>query len=288
MKNNNSLDFYQKNWPLIVKLLQVDKTHCIHHGYYEKGIHSHIKSVQNMNDFVARLLKLDSKKKQISQVLDAGCGIGGTVIHLAKKYPKINFIGITNVPEHIDIARNLAKENQVEINTDFLLEDFMETSFSSNKFNAIYLIESAGYSQKKQALIHEMNRILKPGGTLFIIDCFRTDLQFNQFLKKIFILFCKGWGLPNLIKLEEMKDNLKTEGFNEIKTRNLTKNVRRTIIFGNVISIRYIFSIIIRKIIDGKNYKMGEDQDLLALTFLLSAILGLKKGITYNAVIAVK
>jgi len=134
MKKKDFSDFYQKNWPLIVKLLKVDKTHCIHHGFYEKGIHSHIKSVLNMNDFVGRLLKLDSKNNKINQVLDAGCGIGGTIIHLAKKYPKINFFGITIVPTHVEIARNLAKENQVENNSNFFLKDFTKTSFSSNQF----------------------------------------------------------------------------------------------------------------------------------------------------------
>ena len=288
MKKRNSIDFYQKNWSIIVKLLRVDKTNCIHHGLYEKGIHSHVQSVLNMNDFIGRLLNLDSKKKKINQVLDAGCGIGGTVIHLARKYPEINLLGITIVPEHIEMARDLAKTNQVEANTDFKLEDFMDTSFSSNQFDAIYFIESACYSQQKHMLIQEMKRILKPGGTLVIIDCFRTEVELNQFLNKLFILFCKGWGLSNLIKLEEMKDSLITEGFTKIKTRNLTKNVKLTILFGNAISIPYLFSIIVRKIIKGKSYQIEEDPDLLASTFLLSTIIGLKKGITYNSIVAIK
>ncbi|MCK4901957.1 MAG: methyltransferase domain-containing protein [Thermoplasmatales archaeon] len=288
MKKRDAIDFYQKNWPLIVKLLQVDKTHCIHHGYYEKGIRTHIQSVLNMNDLVGRLLELDSKKKQVNQVLDAGCGIGGTMIHLAKKYPNINFTGITIVSEHIEMAKDLAKENQVDVNTDFILEDFMETGFSSNQFDAIYLIESASYSPKKQILIREMYRILKPGGTLVIIDCFRTDVQFNQFLNNIYVLFCKGWALPNLIALDKLKDSLKTEGFHEIITSDLTKNVRRTIIMGDVLSIPYLVKMVMRKIIQGKSYQIEEDPELLAAASLLSTIIGLKKGITYNAVTAIK
>lgn len=288
MKKRDAIDFYQKNWPLIVKLLQVDKTHCIHHGYYEKGIRTHIQSVLNMNNLVGRLLELDSKKKQVNQVLDAGCGIGGTMIHLAKKYPNINFTGITIVTEHIEMAKDLAKENQVDVNTDFILEDFMETGFSSNQFDAIYLIESASYSPKKQILIREMYRILKPGGTIVIIDCFRTDVQFNQFLNNIYVLFCKGWALPNLIALDKLKDSLKTEGFHEIITSDLTKNVRRTIIMGDVLSIPYLVKMVMRKIIQGKSYQIEEDPELLAAASLLSTIIGLKKGITYNAVTAIK
>ena len=37
MSDRDSKDFYRENMPLLVKLLQVDKTNCIHHGYYEKA-----------------------------------------------------------------------------------------------------------------------------------------------------------------------------------------------------------------------------------------------------------
>lgn len=288
MKNRNSVDFYQKNWPVLEKLLQVDKTNCIHHGYYEKGIRTHIQSVINMNDFVGRLLDIDLKDNQSKKVLDAGCGIGGTVIYLAKKYPYINFTGITITPEHIEIAKNLAKEKGVHINTDFILKDFIKTGFPSNQFDAIYLVESSCYASKKQILIREMNRILKPGGILAIIDVFLTDVQLNPFLRNFYIWFCKGWGLPNLITLAEFKNYLKIEGFRNIVTRDLTKNVKRTIIRGDVLSIPYLFSIIINKIILWNNYQIEEDQKFSGVLPYLTTILGLKKGISYNAVTAIK
>lgn len=282
------IDFYKKNWPLIVKLLKVDKSYCIHHGYYEKGIHTREESVLNMNNFVGRLLELDLKDKQVKHVLDAGCGIGGTVVHLAKKYPDINFTGITIIPEHIEMAKNYAKINHVDINTEFFLSDFMKTSFSSCLFDAIYLIESASYSIDKQVLIHEMYRILKSGGTLVIIDCFRTNVKLNQFLNNIYELFCKGWGLPNVITIDKLKDFLRTEGFNKISNKDLTRNIRRAILMGNILGIPCIIKILMRKIIHGKSYQISEDPEFLAVVSLLSTIIGLKKGFTYNAVTASK
>jgi len=288
MMDRNSKNFYQNNWPLMVKLLKVDKTNCIHHGFYQKGIHTHFQAVLNMNDFVGHLLGLDLKDKQTKQILDAGCGIGGTVIYLAKKYPHINFTGITVVSEHIEIAKNLAKENKVSTNTGFILKDFINTGFPFNSFDAIFLIESSCYALKKDILIHEMNRILKPKGILVIIDVFLTNVKLNPFLNNFYIWFCKGWGLPNLIKLEDFIYILKTENFHEMVIKDLTKNVKQTIIRGDILSLPYLFSTISNKIILGKRYRIENDSKFLGIIPILLTILGIKKGITYNAVIAIK
>jgi SAM-dependent methyltransferase len=288
MRVRNSEDFYRKNWLLLVKLLRVDKTNCIHHGFYEKGIRNHIQSVLNMNDYVGRLLEIDSKDKQTKKILDAGCGIGGTVIYLAKKYPNINFIGITEVSEHIEMAKILAKENNVIFNTDFILKDFINTDFPSNQFDAVYLVESSCYAINKHILIREMYRILKPGGILVIIDVFLTNRQLNPFLKNIYVWFCKGWGLTNLIKLAKFSESLKTEGFQDIETKDLTKNVMRTILRGDVLSIPYLISTMINKIIQGRSYQIEEDSKFSGTVPALTTILGIKKGISYNAVTAIK
>jgi ubiquinone/menaquinone biosynthesis C-methylase UbiE len=288
MRDRNSEDFYRKNWPLLVKLLRVDKTNCIHHGYYEKGIRTHIESVNNMNDFVGRILEIDLKDKQAKKILDAGCGIGGTAIYLAKKLHNINFIGITEVSEHIEMAKILAKENNVILNTDFILKDFIKTDFPSNHFDAIYFVESSCYAFNKQILLREMYRILKPEGILVIIDVFRTNVQLNPFLKNIYVWFCKGWGLKNLIKLAEFIDILKTEGFHEIEIKDLTKNVMRTILRGDVLSIPYLFSTIINKIIQGRSYQIKDDSKFVGIVPVLTTLLGIKKGISYYAVTAIK
>lgn len=288
MGKENVIYFYRKSWSVIVKLLCVDKTYCIHHGYYEKGIRTHVQSVLNMNDYIGRVLQLETTRNQTKHILDAGCGIGGTAIYLAKKYPNVKFQGITIVPEHIKIAKDLTKENQVTRNTDFMLADFIDTGFPADQFDAIYLIESASYAQTKQMLIHEMHRILKPGGILVIVDCFRTNVLLNPLLNRFYIWFCKAWELPNLISLEACEDIIKTRGFQNITTTDLTKNIMRTILRCDILGIPYIFSILSRRIIQGKRYRLEEDPAFIAAASFCSSIIGLKKGITYHAITAMK
>ena len=288
MKKSDNKDFYQKNWQLIVKLLKVDRTHCIHHGYYEKGIRTHLQAVNNLNNLVDSLLGLKKDKTKTKKILDAGCGIGGTVVYLAEKYPTAKFTGITKVPEHIKLAKNYAEEKQVIANTDFISKDFTNTSFSNNQFEVVYLVESSCYAPDKQILIKEMQRILKPNGTLIIIDIFLTNIKQNYFIKNIYKWFCKGWGLPNLIKLEEFKDSLKTEGFHEITERDLTKNITRTIFRGDIQSIPYLIPIIIKKIFLGKRYKITKDLKFIGIVPILATLLGIKKAMTYNVITAFK
>ena len=288
MVDRNSIDFYRNNWSLIVKLLQIDQTHCIHHGYYEKGIRTHVQSVLNMNDFIGRLLKLDSEIKQCKKILDAGCGIGGTVVYFAKKFPDIKFTGINIIPDHIEMAKNLAKEKKVLSNTDFFVKDFADTDLSSNHFDAIYLMESSCYALQKQMLIREMYRILKPGGILVITDVFRTLAELNSFLTNIYDSFCKGWGLSDLIDIEEFIFYLEKEGFHNIVNKAVTKHVTRTILRGDVLSIPYLLSMMSKKIFLGKKYQMTKDSQFPGISPVLTTMLGIKKAITYNAVTAMK
>jgi len=288
MVDRNSIDFYRNNFTLIEKLLQVDQTHCIHHGYYEKGIRTHVQSVLNMNDFIGRLLKLDSEIKQCKKILDAGCGIGGTVVYFAKKFPDIKFTGINIVPDHIEMAKNLAKEKKVLSNTDFFVKDFVDTDLSSNHFDAIYLMESSCYALQKQMLIREMYRILKPGGILVITDVFRTLVELNPILTNIYDSFCKGWGLSDLIDIEEFIFYLEKEGFHNIVNKAVTKHVTRTILRGDVLSIPYLVSMMSKKIFLGKKYQMTKDSQFPGISPVLTSMLGIKKAITYNAVTAMK
>ena len=288
MREGNVVDFYRKNWPLLVKLWQIDKTYCIHHGYYEKGIRTHIQSVENMNDFVGQFLCLDSKEKQTKKILDAGCGIGGTITYLAKKYPNVNFTGITIIPEHVEIAKHLAKEKQVDDNTNFLLGDFNNTSFSSNQFDAVFSIESISYAPQKHAAIQEMYRILKPRGLLVIIDGFRTNVQLSRFFINIYRWLCKSWGQPNFVPLEDFKYSLKKKGFHEIEIRDITKNILFTLMWVDILSIPYLSLIAVNKILRGKSYHIDEDPRFPATAPILSTIIGMKKGMTYNVITTIK
>ncbi|MBU0496594.1 MAG: methyltransferase domain-containing protein [Candidatus Thermoplasmatota archaeon] len=288
MRSGTSSDLYRDNWSVIVKLLQVDKTHCIHHGLYEKGVFGHVSAVRHMNDFVGCLLGLDMQQCGIKKVLDAGCGVGGVSIYLAQKYPDVRVVGITNVVEQVRMAEGLAQEEGVGASTEFLVGDFCDSGFSSNGFDGVFLVESLGYVADQMRLVREMYRVLKPGGTLVVIDVFRTPVQLHGFLLMLYDCFCKCWGLSGVWRLEELVGILKEEGFCDIGIRDLTGNVVLGIVRGSVFGVPYLVSLMGSKVVRGKSFSMGEDPRFVAVESFFCMMLGIAKGITYTAVTATK
>jgi cyclopropane fatty-acyl-phospholipid synthase-like methyltransferase len=238
-------DFIRKSWLPYLKTEHIDKTMAIHFGHFEKGIRTYDEAILNKNDFIGRLLDLDSFAKSTATILDSGCGIGGTSIHLAKKYPNIKFIGVTNSRGQIFLANEFAKQNLVSSNTDFIVGDYLSISIIDNYFDGIFAIQSFARAKDNRKFLIEAHRLLKPNGKLIIDDIFLIKKPHTNFLKMAYKTYCKTWNLPCLEALEEFKSSLTEVGFNEIKILDSTKNVRMS--FFILILKWFAFKLYVRK-----------------------------------------
>ena len=283
MRKKDSSDFYRDSWSLIVKLLSVDRTFCIHHGLYERGVYGHVKAVQNMNEYVGRLIGLD-EVDQGGLVLDAGCGIGGATVFLAEKYPAVRFTGITFGSEQVKVAEDLAQVRGVAGTTKFVYGDFCATGFPLDQFDAVFLIESAVYASDKRGLFREMYRVLKPGGVFVVVDVFRTNRPLSPVLETVCRWFCHSWRVPPLRSVDDVTTILDGEGFYDIVMRDLTSHIVPSILRGSVIGIPYIVSMVGKKLFRGSRYVLVDDPRFLAWEAVLCLLLGVYKGIIYAAV----
>jgi len=219
------VNHYEQMWPEFVKLMYADKTFGIHLGYYEKGIRTFEEAAINMNNFVEKLLDLDRLDKNNIKILDAGCGVGGTSIYLAKKYPQIKFIGITIVPDQINHANKFALENNVNSNTEFFLGDFCKTGISDNYFDGVFALESVCYAENKYSFLLEAARVLKSNRKLVIIDGFLLEKLSGYFPQIAYNYYCEKWKVTNFPILRDFILNLRRAGFEEIKVQDITKNI---------------------------------------------------------------
>ncbi len=290
MRNNSDnkediLRFYKYYWPVCEKWNDIYNTLGMHIGYYEKDTENLSEASLNMEKYIAKLLDLN--KGQHKSILDAGCGIGGTCIHLGKIYPNIKFTGINIVPKQVELAKILSKEKNVG-NVDFFLKDFNETKFASCSFDGIIALESMVHAQNKKRFIEEMHRLLKKNGKLVLIGQFQTNNYLNPLAEKIHQLTLKSYAFTKLISIETFLEYLKETGFKDIKIVDISKKVGRGLSKDIIIGMPFLFISIIKKVVRRKGYNPFEDTIFLTGVSVLSIIPGLKKTSKHYSVSAVK
>ncbi|RLF27427.1 MAG: hypothetical protein DRN05_05655 [Thermoplasmata archaeon] len=280
-------EYYELIRPEFARWWALDKTHGLHFALYEKGIKNFEEAVLNMNRFVGKLLGLDNRKSM--NILDAGCGVGGTSIYLADKYPNIRFTGITVTPGEVELAKRFAEERGLD-NVNFMLKSYLNTGFPDNHFDGVFALESSSYAENKKDFVHEMYRILKPGGHLVVVDGFFTLFPSNPFLQKIYNAYRKGRGIPKSppLILKDFKSYLEVEGFKNIRVIDLSKKVALSQVRSFFISIPFFISYLLKKIIGLRRYEPTRDVHYLIGVSVLGALIGLSKTAGYYAVVAIK
>lgn len=103
-------------------------------------------------------------------VLDAGCGVGGPALDMARAYPGLRVEGLTLCP--LQAARAVAKSEGTSVNVR--VGDFHELAYSEGSFDRVLYLESSGYAYDRPRLFREAYRVLRAGGLVYIKDVFRA------------------------------------------------------------------------------------------------------------------
>lgn len=122
--------------------------------------------------FTARYLKrrlginLYQEKKKITRIFDAGCGVGRHIGFFAQQGYDVYGMDISK--EAIDIAQAWLYQQKLHANLE--VGDISKTPYKDNFFGVVVsfgVLDHIKYSDA-QKIINELNRVLYPGGYLFI------------------------------------------------------------------------------------------------------------------------
>ena len=153
-------------------------------------------------------------------VLDAGCGLGGTSIHLAETHG-VEVKGLTNCEPHLEKATEYARQREVDHLVEFVYGDFMNLTFPDCYFDAVINLESFCYASSIQTYLQGIYRVLKPGGRWQAIEGFlnRDNLSGDQ--EETHLSVQQGFQMPPLHNWCEVLLVLEGIGYDNLKEEEL-------------------------------------------------------------------
>src|SRR5262249_35256079 len=159
--------YYDETWGDYRWLWLSPRNYAIHFGYWDESTRTHAESLLNMNRALAERIGILPGQ----HVLDAGCGVGGSALWLARAC-HVHVTGITLVASQVAPARRFA---QAQPHVTFEQQDYAHTTFPDASFDVVWAVESACHAPDKRAFIQEARRLLRPGGRLGMVEYMRVS-----------------------------------------------------------------------------------------------------------------
>lgn len=194
----------------------------MHHGYYGRNGNYKLDRRQAQIELIEELLLWAGyNEHNVPQnIIDVGCGIGGSTLHLAQKFSS-TATGITLSPVQASRARERAVEASLASRVRFEVANALEMPFADQTFDLVWSLESGEHMPDKAKFLQECYRVLKPGGKMILATwCHReTDSLAGELtksevahLKEIYRVYC----LPYVISLSEYRAIATECGFNNL------------------------------------------------------------------------
>ena len=193
----------------------------MHHGYYGATGNEKKDRRQAQIDLIEELLKW-AEVRQAEQIIDVGCGIGGSSLYLAQKF-NAHATGITLSPVQASRATERAEEAGLAAAVQFQVADALDMPFADETFDFVWSMESGEHMPDKEKFLGECYRVLKPGGTFLMATwCHRPitpatgqlTIDEQQHLAEIYRVYC----LPYVISLPEYEAIAHHLPFQNIRT----------------------------------------------------------------------
>ncbi len=148
----------------------------VHFGAWEDPDNAYLDrpdSIKAMDRLCLHLIKLaDIQDGQ--DILDVGCGFGGTLATLDEQFSPVRLTGLNIDERQLEVARGRLfprPGNQL----DFVLGDACEMHFPPRSFDRVLAVECIFHFPSRKTFFGHVARVLRPGGNLTLTDFLQPE-----------------------------------------------------------------------------------------------------------------
>ncbi|WCJ27752.1 gamma-tocopherol methyltransferase [Euphorbia peplus] len=208
----------------------------MHHGYYDTGVEAsgsisdHRVAQIRMIEEALRFAGVSSDpEKGPKDVVDVGCGIGGSSRYLAKKFGA-KCVGITLSPVQAERANALAAAQGLSDKASFQVGDALEQPFSDGEFDLVWSMESGEHMPDKNKFVSELARVAAPGATIIIVTwCHRnlspSEESLQSWEKDLLKKICDAYYLPEWCSTDDYVKLINDLSLEDIRTADWSEYV---------------------------------------------------------------
>ena len=217
--------YYDRNTARFL-LMGRGRVYGIHRELWARGA----TTFQDASDHINRLLAAelaDVAATPNALVLDFGCGVGGTLFHLAETLPSARLRGVTISRRQVEIAERLAERLGRSSRCSFTHGDFHSIDLGEDA-DAVVAVESFAHSGDPTAFLASASRHLAAGGRLLVADDFlaRDEGALTTLELDLVDRLRKGWRVPGIRTAGDLEREATAHGFALEKSVDLTPLTR--------------------------------------------------------------
>jgi trans-aconitate methyltransferase len=135
------------------------------HGYHSRES----ERLQDQAGALVELLHGDTAYPAGATVLEAGCGVGAQTVTLARRSPEARFTSIDISAESLAEAERRIRAEGLA-NVEFMRADLFALPFAAQSFDHLFVCFVLEHLSKPLAALQILKRLLKPGGTVTLIE----------------------------------------------------------------------------------------------------------------------
>jgi tocopherol O-methyltransferase len=193
----------------------------IHHGLWS-GTETPSAAQERLTETLAG----EAAIRHGERVLDVGCGMGSSSIHLANRL-ECEVTGVTISSVQWRWAQCAAFMHRARRRIRFLCADAEQVIFPPNSFDVVWSVECTEHLYDKSRFFHRATRWLRPGGRVAICAWLAGDTT-NPTHRELVHDVCKGFLCPSLGTEHDYRQWMSEAGLKNVYVMDWTSSVTRT------------------------------------------------------------